>query len=187
MRQETPRLRPPRWPSGLVPWRKSVEQFLERLAAAVGVQLEIPGAKRSQGGDALTFEVPSGGVASASTPWSITRTGKILPGLIGGRTPTLAGQPLNTTSNVLTLSGTYVVWFKLTFTVTYTETYLSAWSLTSVIVETGSSVPSDTASVKHLPFNNVTAGVPGSAYFDRAIVIALGDAGPNATELFYAA
>ena len=62
--QGSSRIRTPRWPVGFVPWRNTVEQFLENLAKAAGLQIEIVGAQRSSGGDGvLTFEVPrtSGG------------------------------------------------------------------------------------------------------------------------------
>lgn len=70
MRQETHRLRPPRWPSGLVPWRSAVQSFLEKLSAAAKVQIEVQGATRSQSGEDLMLDlgtIPSG-TATAQTP-----------------------------------------------------------------------------------------------------------------------
>lgn len=70
MRQETRRLRPPRWPSGLVPWRSVVQSFLERLSQAAKVQIEVQGATRSESGEELTLALgttPSG-TATAQTP-----------------------------------------------------------------------------------------------------------------------
>ena len=70
MRQETHRLRPPRWPSGLVPWRSAVQSFLEKLSTAAKVQIEVQGATRSQSGEDLMLDlgtIPSG-TATAQTP-----------------------------------------------------------------------------------------------------------------------
>ena len=70
MRQETHRLRPPRWPSGLVPWRSAVQSFLEKLSTAAKVQIEVQGATRSQSGEELMLDLgttPSG-TATAQTP-----------------------------------------------------------------------------------------------------------------------
>lgn len=70
MRQETRRLRPPRWPSGLVPWRTAVQSFLEKLSKAAKVQIEVLGATRSQSGEDLMLDLgttPSG-TATAQTP-----------------------------------------------------------------------------------------------------------------------
>jgi hypothetical protein len=70
MRQETHRLRPPRWPSGLVPWRSAVQSFLEKLSKAAKVQIEVQGATRSQSGEDLMLDlgtIPSG-TATAQTP-----------------------------------------------------------------------------------------------------------------------
>lgn len=69
--QSTPRLRPPRWPVGLVPWQRAVEMFLEKVARVSGVQIEISGASRSQGGggDTLTFGVDGAGAGGSSFCW----------------------------------------------------------------------------------------------------------------------
>jgi hypothetical protein len=87
--QSTPKLRTPRWPAGLVPWRQAVELFLERLAKAVAVQIEILGAARSSGGDALTFEVAAGvGDTSVWIPTPATSTSiKVTAGAFRGLIP----------------------------------------------------------------------------------------------------
>jgi len=94
MRQETRRSRAPRWPSGLVPWKKTVESFLEKLAAAAGIEIEIIGATRSQGGSALSFDLPSGTGATA-LPLDVSRSGIVTPSTIFGVMPTIGGSPLN--------------------------------------------------------------------------------------------
>jgi len=123
-------------------------------------------------------------VAAPPLPFNIV-AGKVYPALVGGKMPTLGGQPLNTTSNVLATTGDFEVYFTLTFTVSYTETYLASWTLNTVTVNTGSSVPSDTDTVKYLHFNTVTGGVPVNSFFNSSIGILLGDAGANATRLIY--
>lgn len=69
MRAETPRLRPPRWPSGLVPWTQAVQAFLEKLSQAAKVQIEIQGATRSESGAEITLDLStnSRGTASGET------------------------------------------------------------------------------------------------------------------------
>jgi hypothetical protein len=95
MRQERPRSRAPRWPSGLVPWKKTVESFLEKLAAAAGIEIEIIGATRSQGGSALSFEVPSSGTGATALPLDVSSNGIVTPSTIFGVMPTIGGTPLN--------------------------------------------------------------------------------------------
>lgn len=65
----TAKVRPPRWPQGLVPWRLAVESFLHQLAKAVGKQIEIKGATSSQGdgSDILSFDVPGAGAGTATS------------------------------------------------------------------------------------------------------------------------
>lgn len=94
MRQETRRSRAPRWPSGLVPWKKTVESFLEKLAAAAGIEIEIIGATRSQGGSALSFDLPSGTGATA-LPLDVSSSGIVTPSTIFGVMPTIGGSALN--------------------------------------------------------------------------------------------
>lgn len=65
----------PRWPQGLVPWRKSVERFLEKVAKASGLQIEILGARRTQTGpDGTTsFELESASAGGFEGNWNPTR------------------------------------------------------------------------------------------------------------------
>jgi hypothetical protein len=95
MRQERPRSRAPRWPSGLVPWKKTVESFLEKLAAAAGIEIEIIGATRSQGGSALSFDLPSSGTGATALPLDVSSSGIVTPSTIFGVMPTIGGTPLN--------------------------------------------------------------------------------------------
>lgn len=129
-------------------------------------------------GDVWTLTQPA-------KPFQVSSGGVIHPGLVGGLMPTLSGDPLDATTNTLTMSGTFKVWFKLTFSVTYLSSYLSSYTLTSVIVETGSSVPSDTDSVKYLQLNTITNGVPRASFFSSSISVSLWDNGANDTTLHY--
>jgi len=122
------------------------------------------------------------------TPFMITGAGKIMPGLVGSRIPTLDGGRLDITDNKLDLTasgGNFLVFFKITFSVTYLTGFLSSYSLTDVIVDTGSSLPSSTASVKYLQFNTVTSGKPSISFFNTSISVALCDNGVSATSLSY--
>ncbi|MHB1079824.1 MAG: hypothetical protein ACYC67_10495 [Prosthecobacter sp.] len=157
------------------------------LAAVVGM---IPRSgsnikiRRSPTGDVWS-SLGSGAVVE--TPWQIDATGHIYPAYVGPCMPTLGTEPLNTTAHVLDLTadGDYV-YFKLNFTVGWVESFLASWSLDSVSVEQGSSLPADDADTKYLPFNTITAGAAtGASYFNRSISIRLVDNGISATRLEY--
>jgi len=123
-------------------------------------------------------------VVAPPLPFNIV-AGKVYPAQVGGKMPTINGDPLNATTETVPTTGDFEVYFTLNFTVNYTETYLSTWTLNTVTVNHGSSVPSDTASVKYLHFNTVTSGVPVNSFFNSSIGILLGDDGANATRLIY--
>ena len=128
-------------------------------------------------------------VAPANTPFTVTGKGKVLPGLVGGKMPTLSGVALDTTTNVIDLtdhSGNFKVWFTLNFSVTYLSSYLSAYTLNSVTVDTGTSIPADDDHTKHLQFNTITAKKPTTSFFRSSISISLYDNGASATGLHYA-
>jgi hypothetical protein len=116
--QSSRKLRAPRWPIGLVPWQKTVESFLERVAAIAGVQIEIVGATRSQGAgsDSLTFDVGGAGNAGDVHPFYIhDASGRIHAGTVRGEIPTLTGDPIGEAGNALTLSGDFFVYIKAEF------------------------------------------------------------------------
>lgn len=100
--------------------------------------------------------------------------------------PTINGDPLDDTTETVPTSGDFVVYFTLNFSVAYTETYLSSYTLTSVTVNTGASVPSDTDDTKYLHFNTVTGGQPVASFYDTSIPVTLYDDGPNSTSVTYA-
>lgn len=137
----------------------------------------------------ITAEAPAAGAertvyTALPLPFSISN-GKVYPGLVGGLMPTINGDALDNTTETVPLSGNLVVYFTLNFTVAYTETYLSSYTLDSVTVNTAASLPSDTDDTKYLQFNTLTGGVPVASFFDTAITITLYDNGPNATAFYY--
>lgn len=134
--------------------------------------------RRSQDGDVWTVPEPD-------APARIDALGRISPILVGGLMPTLDGDPLDDTTNVLDMSIDGPVWFKLTFTIAFTESYLSSWTLDTVEVEQGASLPTDTDDEKHLQFNTIANASAGASYFNTAIPIVLADNGPNETLLLY--
>ena len=160
---------------------------LKAWAAAIVSKIPRSGGgfsiRRSSIGDVWS----STGGGSSDTPWKIGSTGLINPAYVGSVMPTLGGEPLNATAHTLDLSqdGDWV-YFKLEFTVTWVENYLASWTLDSVTVEQGSSVPSDDADTKYLVFNSISAGAPyGPSYFNQSINIRLLDYGVSATRLEY--
>ncbi len=173
-------------------FRLWVAAALRRIAAVAGVKLSIDGAESaSVGADgSIHFKVAPGGVTPL--PFTIGTDGKVYPGLVGGVMPTLAGGALDTTSNVIDLtanSGNFYVWFTLNFTTTYLGDFLSASTLTSVTVDTGTTIPADTdtstTAVKHVQFNTITSGTPAASFFNTSLGIRLDDNGANATNLVY--
>lgn len=164
------------------PFEKRIVSEVEaaKPARSVGVcERPLPG------GNSLTpLPARARGGNGNRTPFSILN-GAVLPGLVGGVMPTLNGEPLDNTTEVLPATGDYLVFFTLNFTVTYTETYLSFYTLDTVTVNTAATIPADTDDTKHLQFNSVTNGVPVASYFDTSITITLYDDGPNSTAFFY--
>ncbi|WP_395753318.1 hypothetical protein [Prosthecobacter sp.] len=140
------------------------------------------------GGTSITTPRAVSKIAPAITPFTITAKGKVYPGLVGLKMPTLSGGALDTTSNVIDLTdhgGNFKVWFTLNFSVTYLSTFLSSYTLNSVTVDTGTSIPADDDHTKHLQFNTITAKKPTTSFFRASIPIALYDNGANATLLHY--
>jgi hypothetical protein len=69
----TRQLRAPRWPAGLVPWRKAVESFIERLAQAAKVQIQISGTRVSQSGEQITMIEGTGNGTATSDAVALSR------------------------------------------------------------------------------------------------------------------
>jgi hypothetical protein len=69
----TRQLRAPRWPAGLVPWRKAVQSFIERLAQAAKVQIQIIGTRVSQSGQQITMIEGTGNGTATSNAVALDR------------------------------------------------------------------------------------------------------------------
>ncbi len=157
------------------------------IAASIGLIPRAGGGlkiRRSDTGDIWTVENTT---ATDNMPWHINAAGHINPAYVGDKMPTLGGEPLTTTANVLDLSheGDYV-YFKLNFTTTWVESYLASWTLNSVSVEQGASLPAEDADTKYLAFNYISGGAAiWGSFFNQSISVRLLDAGVDATMLDY--
>lgn len=174
----------------LVLW-KHLLPLLRSIVRRMGGDLQIDGATSLRMGEdgSLMFKV-SPGAAVTPTPFMIHDDGKIEPGIVGGVMPTLDGEPLDTTTNVLDLTsddGNFFVCFKLVYPVTYLEGYLTHNDYPAVTVETYTSdpTPEDTSSTstQYIQFNTVTAGKPAPSYYSTSIPCFLADNGLNKTQL----
>lgn len=161
---------------------------MRRICAATGIKLSIDGSDGATVGadGSIQFKVNDAG--PTLTPFYIHTSGKIEPGNVGSQMPTLDGDPLDTTTNVIDMttdSGTFLVWFKISFTPTYYNGYLSSYTLDSVEIEIGSTVPTNTDSEKYIVFNSVTDGVPSASYYSSSLSVTLIDNGANNTDLVW--
>lgn len=155
-------------------WMARVIRLIPNAGAGMALRRSPEGDIWNQTVEAKAFQVSS--------------FGKVHPGLVGSIMPTLGGEPLDTTTNVLDLtahSGNFIVWFTLNFTPTYLNTFLSSYTLDSVTVDTGTALPSDTDAIKHLQFNTITGQFPTASYFSASIPVQLKDNGASATMLTY--
>lgn len=112
--QSTGKVRAPRWPEGLVPWRQAVESFLNQIARKLGTQIEIKGATASQGGDSdtLSFDVSGSGSGSTSEQGlDCLADGRVVAATILGVMPTIGGDRIDGSYTPLTIgSGTkYII------------------------------------------------------------------------------
>jgi hypothetical protein len=147
------------------------------------------------GDNGFCLEVIPTGVAIPPpnySTWAIRSDKSIVPGLVGGKMPTLGGTALDAaTPPTLTLgAGTVKVYFKLSFTTTFTNGYLTAATLDTVEVIESIPAPTDTSgttgiAVKHLQFNTAIDGVPTTSFFNTSIPVTLWDNGYEATTLRY--
>lgn len=174
----------------LVLW-KHLLPLLRSIVRRMGGDLQIDGAESFRMGEdgQLSFKI-SPGAAVTPPPFTISSTGKIAPGFVGSQMPTLGGEPLNTTTNVIDMTadgGTFLVWFKLTFTPVFSgsQSILSSYSYDSAEVETGTTKPADTADEKYLEFCAVTDGKPSAPYFSISLSVDLADNGSNDTTLLW--
>ena len=171
----------------LVLW-KHLLPLLRSILRLLGADLQLDGATglRMNEDGSVAFKISP--PVATPTPFMVHSSGKIELGNVGSQMPTLDGDPLDTTTNVIDMtedSGTFLVWFKISFTPTYYNSYLSSYTLDSVEIETGTTLPTDTASIKYLEFNSVTNGVPSASYWSSSLSITLIDNGANNTALVW--
>jgi len=174
--------------------RGNLIRILEQLEPHLGVELHIDGLQRAQtvSGGGLKLQLPASAPAAALDTWAIRDDLSIVPGLVGGKMPTLGGTALDAaTPPTLTLgAGTIKIWFKLTWNTTFTNGYLTAATLSTVEVIENASTPSDTSgtsgtAVKHLQFNTAVDSVPTTSFFNTSIPVTLWDNGYESTTLRY--
>jgi hypothetical protein len=136
---------------GIVGWR-SIRPVLEMLAEKCGVKLSVDGAERLgtiEGG----FHVKVGAGSEDDHPFLVEVTSlpgggvgfTVVPGTFAGQVPTLGGVALNAaTAPVGTLgSGVRYVYLKATYAITTVDDYVSAGTLSSVVVEVTGAEESD--------------------------------------------
>lgn len=175
------------------PLIRGTNPFEKRLARAVAQakpNVRSPGlfGKSLPGGTSLFTGRRSSSLRTL-TPFSVRSDYSIVPGLVGGKMPTIGGVRLDhSTPPVLSIPGSGVryLFFKLTFSTTFTNSYLTAFSLNSVEITVESTTsPGDTSSVKHLQFQTTTDGVPlAASLYNTSVNVALADNGIGNTLLF---
>lgn len=116
-------IRSPRFPEGLSPWRALVERTLDQLCRASGQSIQIDGATSgSTGADGTQqFRIPAGtgGSTDASAPFYVRSDGSVVPGTIGGVTPTIGGDAIDDSPPpTLTISGSGTVYVVATISLT---------------------------------------------------------------------
>lgn len=143
------------------------------------------------GDNGYCLEVIPGGTAIPPPVygvWAIRTDRSVVPGLVGGKMPRINGTAINANPRptlTITGSGTEYLYFRLNFTITLTNGYLSAYTLDTVDIIVQTTAPTDDNDTKHLLFNTLTDGVPTTSYFDTSIPITLWDNGYDSTLLRY--
>jgi len=164
--------------------KRSFSRFLAMLSAALGISIKIDGATSSQSRDGeLNFKLSPGG-ATAENPFSISPSGVITPGTVNGIFPTLGGETIDDTDNVVDMDDA-VVWLQITWSVTWSDStpqYLASATLSAVSVLSGASLPADSATVKHFQLATIASGV-ATMTVQNNITAFLLDNGPDATAL----
>jgi hypothetical protein len=176
-------VRAPRWPRGLVPWRMTVEKFLERLAKASGLQIEISGARRSQGGeDGMTFEVPGGGGSEPEYAWTPTAASATSINLSAGsisdgvttRTPTVTGISVHETD----LRYIYLV---CTLDVTRVDGFVTGGTVTAVSIAAYSALQTNSDTTGYILLCTWQAGAVVNRFRFWSIECQINDNGGGGT------
>ncbi len=129
------------------------------------------------------------GRSATPQPWEVRSDYSIVPGTIAGIMPTLGGVRLDAatppTLSGIPSTGTRYIFLQLTFSTTFSNGYLSSFSLSSVaVIVSTSGTPTDTNSVKHLLLNTINNGVPSARLLTTSPVpVTLWDNGYDATTL----
>lgn len=136
-------IRSPRFPEGLSPWRALVERTLDQLCRASGHAIQIDGAQSGGTGADGTqqFRIPAGsGGNDASAPFYVRSDGSVVPGTIGGVTPTIGGDDIDDSPPpTLSISGSGTDYVVATISLTLevdAGVYVEGYSAISSIVLT---------------------------------------------------
>jgi len=148
---ETPKVRLERPPTNFREWKGWVFTAIRKIARAAGVEVEIDGAQRASTGTGgkLAFKVSGGSGSSASeTPLFVLADGSVVPGTIGGVTPTIGGDDIDDSpAPTLTIasSGTDYVVVTINSTLKVDAgVYVDGYSaISSVVITATSTDPGD--------------------------------------------
>jgi hypothetical protein len=169
-------------------------RVVEQLASAVGLEVEIEGTQRVRqvGGGGFKVDLtPATTSPSSEIAFTIRDDYSIVPGTINGTIMPLIGSTRLDASTPPTMTGvstgTHYVFLKLEFTITMTDGYLSAWSLSqgNVTIHTSTSAsPAQDNDTKYILIGTITNGVPSNTYANRSpIPVTLWDNGYDSTLL----
>jgi hypothetical protein len=122
--------------------------------------------------------------AVSDHPFRIAPSGVISPGTVNGLFPTLGGESIDDTDNVVDMDDA-VVWLQITWSVTWSDStpeYLASATLSAVSILSGASLPADSATVKRFQLATIASGV-ATMTVQNNITAFLLDNGPDATAL----
>lgn len=159
---------------GLKTWLARMLWFVPIPGPGITVTMTSDGPRWSATGNAGTLR-----------PFTVDQTTrKMAFGVVGGIVPTYLGVEIGSPSCPAFPSGTYTIYLKMTFGVTFDSSgSLTSWPLSSVIVTTSSS--GDTSGVKHLPCGSCAAGKFSNSAFAGSLSVSLCTSAANQTALSY--
>lgn len=183
-------IRSPRFPEGLSPWRALVERTLDQLCRASGHAIQIDGAQSGGTGADGTqqFRVPAGsGGNDASASLFVRSDGSVVPGTIGGVTPTIGGDDIDDSPPpTLSISGSGTDYVVVTINSTlsvdggvYVEGYsaISSVVITATSTDPGSAGMLSTTGVFKLKLATFVDGVKTAQFFTGSRSIQVCDDG----------
>jgi hypothetical protein len=159
---------------GLKAWLARLMWFIPLPGTGITVTMTADGPKWNA----------SGGGATAR-PFAVDQaTRKMAFGVVGGLVPTYGGIAIGSPSTPAFPTGTYTIYLKLTFTVTFDAAgALISWPLASVSVET--TFFSETTAIKRLPCGSCAAGTFSNSAFSGSLSVSLCNNAANQTSLTY--